>query len=208
MSVQDSYDNVAERYFQTFQMTLDGEPLERGLLAAFAELVKTHGGPVADLGCGPGHITAHLAALGLPAFGIDLSPAMIELARTAHPGLRFEVGSMDALDIADASVSGVLSRWSIVHTPPAEVPAILAEFGRVLSPGGHLLICFPSTDDAAQKTLSYDHSVATAYQWWPDHLSALLRDAGLEEVGRLVERPKPDDKRQFLGISLLARRVD
>lgn len=54
-------------------------------------------GPVADLGCGPGKVTAHLAELGVPAFGVDLSPKMIELARQAHPGLHFEVGSMTSL---------------------------------------------------------------------------------------------------------------
>ena len=49
-------------------------------------------GPVADVGCGPGHVTAHLNKLGVDAFGIDLSPAMLDLARRDHPGLRFEVG--------------------------------------------------------------------------------------------------------------------
>ena len=52
------------------------------------------GGPVADVGCGPGHVTAHLRDSGLDAFGIDLSPVMIDVARREHPGLRFEVGSM------------------------------------------------------------------------------------------------------------------
>jgi trans-aconitate methyltransferase len=56
------------------------------------------GGLVADLGCGPGRITAHLRDLGLDAFGLDLSPAMIGLARSEHPSLRFEVGPMDALE--------------------------------------------------------------------------------------------------------------
>ncbi|WP_250907129.1 class I SAM-dependent methyltransferase [Nonomuraea sp. NEAU-A123] len=45
---------------------------------------------------------------------------------------------MAALNIADGVLGGALSRWSIVHTPPQELPAILAEFHRVLAPGGHL----------------------------------------------------------------------
>src|SRR5262245_7832575 len=57
--------------------------------------------PVADLGCGPGLLTAYPAGLGLPAFGIDLSPAMVALARRAYPRLRFTVGSMTALDLDD-----------------------------------------------------------------------------------------------------------
>jgi SAM-dependent methyltransferase len=70
------------------------------MMAAFADLVRDHG-PVADLGCGPGRLTAHLTTLGLPAFGIDVSPKMIELARDAFPDLRFTVGSMTALDIGN-----------------------------------------------------------------------------------------------------------
>jgi len=55
-----SYDRVAERYAETIGDELDHRPLERGLLDAFASLL----GPdarVADIGCGPGHVTAYLA---------------------------------------------------------------------------------------------------------------------------------------------------
>ncbi|MFB7669448.1 class I SAM-dependent methyltransferase [Kitasatospora sp. NPDC056138] len=63
---------------------------ERAFLTLFAGLVQTTGrGQVADVGCGSGRITAHLRGLGVDTFGIDLSPAMIEVARRDHPGLRF-----------------------------------------------------------------------------------------------------------------------
>lgn len=59
------------------------------MLAGFAELVRADGGrPVADFGCGPGHVTAHLDSLGVSAFGIDLSPRMVEIARRRYPDLR------------------------------------------------------------------------------------------------------------------------
>jgi hypothetical protein len=48
---------------------------------------------------------------------------MIELARQAYPCLRFEVGSMAALTTADGVLGGVLSRWSIIHTPPEDFPS-------------------------------------------------------------------------------------
>jgi hypothetical protein len=46
----------------------------------------------------------------------------------------------------------------------------------------------------------------TAYRWWPDHFSALLQEAGLQEVGRLIERPAPDAPRPHPQVSLFARR--
>ncbi|MFE3547075.1 class I SAM-dependent DNA methyltransferase [Streptomyces kronopolitis] len=204
-ATREAYDAIAPTYAELFHDSLRDRPLERGLLSAFAELVQTNGdGGVADVGCGPGHLTAHLDGLGLKAFGVDASPVMIELARAAHPGLRFEVGSMAALDIADGALGGVLARWSVIHTLPWELPALLAEFARVLAPGGHLLISFPATDGPDHETQAYDHTVATAYRWSPDHLAALLRTHGLAESARLVCEPKPTDRRQFQEVQLLA----
>jgi ubiquinone/menaquinone biosynthesis C-methylase UbiE len=205
---RDGYDAAADAYAQLFRDSLRDSPLDRAILGAFAEVVRAAGdGRVADLGCGPGHVTAHLEGLGLAASGVDASPTMIKLARDAYPGLRFDVGSMAALDIADGTLSGVLSRWSIIHTLPQDVPAVLAEFARVLAPGGHLLICFSASDDASHPSQAYDHTVAPAYRWWPDHLAALLRTSGLSEVARMITEPKPTDRRQFKGVQLLARKA-
>ncbi|WP_338498723.1 methyltransferase domain-containing protein [Streptomyces sp. SJL17-4] len=206
-ATRDAYDAIASVYAQQFHDSLRDRPLERALLGAFAELVRTNGdGEVADLGCGPGYVTAHLHGLGLRAFGVDASPVMVELAHASHPGLRFEVGSMGALDIEDDTLGGVLSRWSVIHTPPQEVPALVADIARVLAPGGHLLIGFPATDGPHLETQSYDHAVVTAYRWHPDRLAALLRDHGLKEVARTTIEPLPTDRRQFQEIQLLARK--
>ncbi|GAA3422791.1 class I SAM-dependent methyltransferase [Streptosporangium vulgare] len=205
---REAYDAAALTYAQLFRDSLRDSPLDRAILGAFAELVSAGGnGQVADLGCGPGHVTAHLDELGLAAFGVDASPTMIELARQTYPGLRFDVGSMAALDIADGALGGVLSRWSVIHTPPRELPVILAGFHRVLAPGGHLLIGFSATDDPSHPTQVFDHTVAPAYRWWPDHLAAMLRESGLPEVARMVREPQPTDRRQFQEVQLLARKA-
>lgn len=61
-------------------------PEERAVLALFADTVRIEGeGTVADVGCGPGRITAHLRQLGVDAFGIDLWPGMIEVAGVTTP---------------------------------------------------------------------------------------------------------------------------
>lgn len=210
-AVRTAYDGVAARYAELFaDPMLRDYPLERGLLAAFAELVHANGGgPVADLGCGPGYLTAHLSSLGLAAFGVDLSPAMIELARAAHPELRFEVGSMDALGslgIADGSLGGLLSRYSIIHLPPERLPAVVAEFSRVLAPGGHLLLSFGEAEAGDDHTF-YDHSVTGAHCWRSDYISTLLLQAGLVEHGRMLTRPEPTAKRRFSSVQLLARKA-
>ncbi|MFF6868320.1 methyltransferase domain-containing protein [Streptomyces sp. NPDC012450] len=207
-ATREAYDAVASTYEEMFRDTLRDRPLDRAALDVFAEVVRADGdGRVADLGCGPGHVTAHLDGLGLSAYGVDASPAMIALARRAHPHLRFDVGSMDALDLADGTLDGVLSRWSVIHLPPDRLPPVLAEFHRVLAPGGHLLIAFSGSEGPEHPTQAFDHAVAPAYRWWPDHLSALLRAHGLTETARTVREPEPTDRRQFQEIHLLARKT-
>ena len=161
------YDEVAELYAEKFSDSLAEYPLERGLLAAFAEWATAAGGRVADLGCGPGHVTAYLSSLGLDAFGVDVSSGMIAQARVRNPELRFEVGSMAALDIADGSLGGIVSRYSIIHTPPQDVPAILAEFPQGSGTGRLRADQFPRTDDATPPTVSYGHLVFTAIAGGP-----------------------------------------
>ncbi|GAA2649410.1 class I SAM-dependent methyltransferase [Streptomyces vastus] len=202
-----AYDSVAARYAELFADGLEDWPLDRAMLAAFAEYVRADGaGPVADLGCGPGHVTALLHSLGLTAFGVDLSAEMIAIAREAHPELRFDQGSMTALPLDDGALGGILARYSIIHTPPERLPEVFAEFHRVLAPGGHLLVAFQALDDPAQLAEAFDHKVALAYRWSPGPVAGLLRARGLVEVARLVREPHEDDERGFQQAHLLARK--
>lgn len=204
--VRTAYDAIAARYAAQFRTALDALPVDRALIAAFAELVRASGaGPIADVGCGPGLVTAHLHALGTTAFGVDLSPAMVALARESYPDLRFEEGSMTALKVPDRGLGGVLAWYSIIHMPPEEVPAVFAEFARVTAPDGHLLLAFFQADDhAGDRIPAFDHKVTTAYRWPIDRLAALARDAGFAEIARLTREPA--DGERFPRGHLLARR--
>lgn len=187
-----SYDTVAGSYADFVREALGGEPYVRGALALFADLVRVAGGgPVADVGCGPGHVTAHLRGLGVDAFGIDLSPGMIEVARRAHPGARFEVGSMTDLDLADASVAGLLAFWSLIHVPDDAVPAVLGHFRRALRPGGPLLLGFHVGDGSRLKTEGYGgHPMNVhVHRRRPDQMAAWLRDAGFTVEAHLLIDP-------------------
>ncbi|MFD3539032.1 class I SAM-dependent DNA methyltransferase [Streptomyces sp. NPDC058662] len=193
-AVRASYDAVAADYARLVGPELARRPLDRAVLAAFAEYVRAAEGgggrAVADLGCGPGRLTAHLDGLGVRAFGVDLSPAMVAVARRSYPGLRFEVGSMTSLDVADGVLGGVLAWHSLVHTPPAELAPLCAEFARVLAPGGHALIAFGAGEGRIRLDRAYGHPVdLDVYRNPPDRIAALLAEAGLTEVARLVRAP-------------------
>ncbi|MFJ5104872.1 class I SAM-dependent methyltransferase [Streptomyces sp. NPDC088554] len=197
-----AYDGVVELYASMFADRLETQPFSRNMIGIFAELVLGAGNPrAADVGCGPGHLTAMLNDLGLDAFGLDLSPAMVDHARRAHPALRFEEARMEALPVEDGALGGVLAHYSMIHTPPGELPALLAEQARVLSPGGLLLVSFFATD--GPEPVRFEHQVTPAYSWPADRFAELLDRAGLVTFARLFH--DPSSERGFLDAHLLAR---
>ncbi|MET7478992.1 class I SAM-dependent methyltransferase [Streptomyces sp. NPDC005648] len=200
-STRTSYDTIADDYSAQFADHLAESPLERALLGAFAEMVGANGGgapaPVADLGSGPGHVTARLDALGVPVFGVDVSPRMVELARRAHPGLRFHVGSMTALDLPAGTLGGIVALYSIIHVPHEHLPAVFADFHRLLVPGGQVLIMFQF--DECEKGLHLDerfgHEISLDYHWHtPDSVAGLLTEAGFQLHASIRREPRDDEK--------------
>jgi ubiquinone/menaquinone biosynthesis C-methylase UbiE len=173
-----SYDTVAESYADVVRTLLDETPYERAALALFADMVR--GGSVVEVGCGSGRITAYLRGLGVNAFGIDLSPAMVDVAQRENPGLRFEVGSMTDLDLTDASVDGLVAWYSLIHIPDAEVGGVLKHFQRVVRPGGPVLIAFHVGDESVLKTQGYGGHPMNLYvhRRQPDRVAAWLKEAG------------------------------
>ncbi|WP_049580105.1 class I SAM-dependent methyltransferase [Streptomyces sp. SBT349] len=190
-----SYDAVAGDYAAHFRTELAGKPFERALLAAFVELVRGAGaGPVADVGCGTGRGTAYLHGLGADVFGVDLSPGMLAEARRAYPGLRFEEGSMTALDLKDGTLGGLAAPYSTIHIPDARLPGVLAEFHRVLAPGGHLLLIFQVGDEPMRRTEAFGQDIALdVHLRRPDAVAALLTEAGFAMVARLEREPDGEE---------------
>jgi SAM-dependent methyltransferase len=192
-AIRESYDTVAADYADLLRGNLAEQPYDRAVLGLFAELVlAAGGGPVADVGCGPGRISAHLAALGLDTFGIDLSPAMIEIARRDHPSLRFEVGSMTDLSLADAALGGLLGWYSLIHLPDEVIPGVLARFHGALRPGGLVLLAFHVGDESRLKTSGYGgHPMRlSVHRRPPERVAGWLTDAGFVVDTRVVREPE------------------
>ena len=201
-----SYDTVAQSYADLVRHLLDDAPYEQAAFALFAGFVRAGGGgPVADVGCGPGRVTAYLRNLGADAFGIDLSPGMIDVARRENPGVRFEVGSMTDLRLADGEVAGLISWYSLIHVPDDEIGTVLAQFRRVLRPNGPLLLGFHAGDGSRLKTEGYGGHPMHVYvhRREPETVAARLEEAGFTVEAQTILH-SPESRRAAM---IFARRA-
>jgi SAM-dependent methyltransferase len=189
MDVRESYDSAAEAYAEHLATELAQKPLDRHLLNRFAEGTRGRG-LVADVGCGPGHVTRYLQEQGVAMAGIDLSPEMIAVARRLNPGLSFQVGDMRKLDLPDAALAGVVAFYSIVHFEPAELTAILLEMRRTLAPGGLALIAFHIGDQVVHVEDLFGARVSLDFRFHvPRDVAEALRSARLEVIEHVEREP-------------------
>jgi SAM-dependent methyltransferase len=109
---------------------------------------------------------------------------------------------MEALPVEDGALGGVLAHYSMIHTPPGELAAVVAEQARVLAPKGLLLVSFFATEGV--EPVRFDHKVAPAWSWPVELFAEVVAGAGLGTFARLVHDPASE--RGFLDAHLLARR--
>lgn len=189
---RDGYDQMAAGYVAAFQNHLDDKPLDLAMLQAFTAMVPPQH-RVIDIGCGTGAATTILRDNGAQVSGIDLSPNMIAQARRLHPDIEFTVGSMTDLDLPDVCVGGVCAWYSVIHIPDDQLPAVFAEFHRVLVPGGVALLAFQVGEQPRHLTEAFGESVDLMFhRRHPEAVAVLLQNAGLPVHAQLVREPLGD----------------
>jgi len=181
--VRASYDAVAAAYAERLADELAGLPFESwilGRVAAYAD-----GGPVVEVGCGPGHVTAFLADAGADATGIDLSPAMVEEARRRFPDGDYQVGDLRQLmrPISAPGWSAVLAWYSLIHLAASELPSALAALTRPLVPGGWLVVALHAGAEVSHVDDWFDAPVDLDFVLHePADIVNLVEAAGLTDL--------------------------
>jgi ubiquinone/menaquinone biosynthesis C-methylase UbiE len=211
VGVRAVYDAIARAYHDQLGNELAGKPLDRGILQAFAELAGA--GAIADVGCGPGHVTRFLAAQNARVIGIDIAPGMLAVARENAPALAFAAGSMLALPAADAALSGIIALYSIIHLTVAERARACREFARAVHPGGWLLASFhiDSPDFAAgdvnHLTTWFGQAVELdGHFLQPADVARDVQAAGFTVNATIIRSPQPDIEYPSRRCYLLAQR--
>lgn len=192
---------MADQYIDLFRGSSATQPTLRGGEVLIPQHLAGLSGPVLDLGCGPGHWTAYLHALGVEVTGVDAVPEFIDHARTTHPGPPFHLGSMTEISVPERSISGALAWYSTIHQTPSELEGTLAVVRRFLAEAGVLVIGFFDSDDVVA---SFDHAVTTAYRWPADLLAELMTRAGFTELERVRHQVAERPDRKFAAIAARA----
>ena len=195
-----AYDSRADEYIEKLGSVEQMASQDRATIASWGDGIA---GRLLDAGSGPGHWSDMLSDGGnRDVIGVDASARFAASARRRFPHVDFLVGDLSALPIASASVGGILAWFSIIHTAPAGVPAILREFARVLVPGRSVLLGFFDGDAG----VPFDHAVTTAYYWSAEVLGELLADHGFAVEGARA-REDPGIRRQGDLIATLSPRA-
>lgn len=126
-----------------------------------------------EVACGPGILSRQLAARANAVHGVDMTPAMIEVARreAAAAGIgnaTFAVGDATALDLPTASVDGAIARFAIHHIP-APV-RMVQELARVVRPGGRIILA-DHVADAAPDAAAWSQEIERLRD--PSHWASL-----------------------------------
>ncbi len=98
-------------------------------------------GRALDAACGTGRHAGYLAGLGHDTIGVDANAAMLRVARERFPAVDFKPGRLEALPVEDGSIDVVTCALALCHV--ARLDVVLAELGRVLRPGGTLIVSDP-----------------------------------------------------------------
>lgn len=179
-ALEASYDRVAQDYTAEFCGELERKPFDSQVLDQFASSLRDRG-PVLEIGCGPGHIARYLHDRGVNMRGIDLSEEMVKCARRYNPDMQFERGNMLHLQLADASLAGVVCFYAIIHLQRREVTRALKEMNRILRPAGLLLLSWHGGKGNLHRSQWYDKPVSIDITLCEqDEMSGYLTSAGFE----------------------------
>lgn len=206
--VRATYDTVADEYAARVADELDDKPFDRWLLERIAGLADD--GPIADVGCGPGHVAYHLAAAATgEVTGYDLSPGMVATARRRYPELRFEVGDLTELpSLTSGPGWGAIVAWySLIHLAASELPPAVAILASSLRPGGWLGAAVHLGDGVRHVSTWWDLEVdLDAAFHRRDALLVAFEAAGLDDVEWYERSPQPGVEYDSTRLYVIGRR--
>lgn len=167
-----TYAAKAESYADLVTETVTEDPMFTAFLVALP--TNAH---VLDLGCGPGHFAAAIAAAGHRVTATDAVQEMVDMA-TKHDGVNAHVASFDEITGTDL-YDGIWANFSLLHAPREAMPNHLAALHTALKPRGAFHIALKSGEGSKRDSLGRLYTYYTEAE-----LAGLLIDAGFSVTSR------------------------
>jgi ubiquinone/menaquinone biosynthesis C-methylase UbiE len=204
-AVRHAYEAIADGYAERFGDELERSAFGRAVLDD--AIASTHSSArMMDLGCGPGHIAAYLRAHGQgPVVGVDLTPAMLRIARTRLGDLALAAGDALSLPFRDAAFGAVVAWFSLHNFPRALLGQAFAEVRRVVQSGGVFVLCTHAGDGEdvveSDRDGQVERVVITYYR--SEELTSVAARSGFE-VRSVRSRPPMENEHQVMKVCLTA----
>lgn len=173
--VKDAYGAQARGVTEMLGAEVSPADPDRAVIEPWADTVK---GRILDVGSGTGRWAGHLAGLGHDIDGLEPVEQFVDIARKAHPAVRFRLGAIDDLADSDERWMGILAWYSLIHLGPEDLPNALTTLRWVLEDDGTMLMSFFS----GPRLEPFNHPVATAYRWPLPDAARALEQAGFEVI--------------------------
>lgn len=187
-----AYDRAAKKYAEDLYDELQSKPMDVKFLDLFVERVNPNS-QVAEIGCGPGEISAYLKIKGLNMLGIDISPQMIEEAKRLNPAIKFQVGDVFSLDFQDKSFSGVAAPFLIVNFSIDEIPKAFHEIKRVLLADGVFYFSFHTGNETVHVDDLFAEKNPLDFYFHPvEKIQSILEESGFELLEWVIRSPYKD----------------
>jgi len=186
----DCYNKTAEKYADKFINELEQKHLDRILLNSFA-IENSNNGRLVDLGCGPGQTTKYLFDCGLTnIIGVDISPAMIEIAKKINPTLKFETADILNLKYTDKTFGSAISFYSIVHFGYEQIKIAFKEINRILADDGQFLFSFHIGNNIVHLNDFLDQAVNIDFYFFElNKILDLLKETSFEIIDTIEREP-------------------
>jgi 2-polyprenyl-3-methyl-5-hydroxy-6-metoxy-1,4-benzoquinol methylase len=148
-------------------------------------------GPVLEIGCGRGELMQLLVAAGIDARGVDMDPAMVEVAREKGLSVEYGNGLGVLQQCEDASLGAVIAVQVVEHLSQADLGALIELCARKVRAGGKII--FETINPRSLLALSSNYFRDPTHVWplHPDTLSYLMTLGGLEHLETRMLSPVP-----------------
>jgi len=198
---RDFYEDHAEEYARTTAEMFDLEWLDK-----FASRMRPSG-RILDVGSAGGRDSGWFVSHGFQVEGIDISPALIEIAKRTVPGATFSVMDLANLQYPPESFDGIWCSCVLLHVPRAEAPSVVASLATRLRPSGILYILVKEgNSEGLEPDTRYGNSIKFSSYFEVNELHEMLEAAGLKIILISDMHQKVDDYRAAERIFALAQK--